>query len=64
MSWVHHKCAGLSNTWFSKLFTMNKPFVCIYCMLFEQLSLVTELTVDIKGLKANMLILHRILLQI
>ena len=49
-SWVHRKCAGLSN------------IVYIYCMLFEQLSLITELTIDIEGLKANMLNLHRILL--
>ena len=52
-SWVHRKCAGLSNTWFTKLSTTNKPFICIYCMLFEQISTIQELKEDIKSLKIN-----------
>ena len=53
-NWIHCKCAGLSNVWFSKLSSSNKPFVCVYCTLFEQISIITELKEDVKNLKIKL----------
>ena len=48
--WLHRKCAGLANTFFQKL----KENLCVFCQLFEQVSLIDELKEDIRVLKTKL----------
>ena len=52
--WLHCKCAGLSSGFFQKFTKTNKKFLCVFCQLFEQVSLTEELKEDIKDLKAKL----------
>lgn len=53
-SWLHRKCAGLSNICFNKFSKSNNKFLCVYCRLFEQTSLVEELRDEVNNLKAKL----------
>jgi len=52
--WLHRKCAGITNVYFNKLTKSNNKFLCVYCRLFEQASLVEELQEEVKNLKAKL----------
>ena len=52
--WLHRKCAGLSNTFFKKFTGTNRKFLCVFCQLFEQVTLVEELREDVNNLKAKL----------
>ena len=42
-SWLHRKCAGLSNSTFQHLSVSNSPFLCVYCLLSNQATQIAEL---------------------
>ena len=52
--WLHCKCAGMSNKCFARLADSNNKFLCVYCMLFEQTTLVKDLSEEINSLKAKL----------
>ena len=52
--WLHRRCAGLTNAFFQKFIKTNKKFLCVFCLLFEQVSLVEELKEDVKDLKSKL----------
>ena len=53
--WLHCKCAGMINVCvcFDKLSNSNK-FLCVYCQLFQYISLVVELREQINQLKSKL----------
>ena len=52
--WLHRKCAGMSNKCFARLADSNNKFLCVYCMLFEQTTLVKDLSEEINSLKTKL----------
>lgn len=42
-SWLHRKCAGLSNSIFQHLSDSKTPFLCVYCLLTNQAAQIAEL---------------------
>lgn len=49
-SWVHRQCAGLTQPCFKLISESKAPFLCVYCMLTQQASQVSQLQNKVNNL--------------